>query len=72
MNRRPVQVDAANWCHNTTLYRYQLAQAQYRCNINGTTELVALVDEDNNIIESRVITANSNVTELARNDWRQQ
>jgi len=67
--RRPVEVDAANWCHNHTLYRYQLTQAQYRCNINDTTELVALVDEQGNIVESRVITSNTAATELARNKW---
>lgn len=67
--RRPVEVDAVNWCHSPVLYRSQLAAAQHRCDVNGTTELVAHVDSDGNIIEKQVITAARTLPSIARNNW---
>jgi len=71
MNRRPVEVDAVNWCHSPVLYQSQLAAAQHRCDVNGTTELVAHVDSEDNIIEQQIITAKRDLPIIARNGWKQ-
>ncbi len=65
-----VEVDAVNWCHSPVLYQSQLALAQWRCNVNRTTELVIHVDENQQIIEQRVITADRDLPIIAINDWR--
>jgi len=70
MTAPQVHVDAVNWCHSPVLYQSQLAAAQWRCNINRTTELVLHVAADETIIEQQVITPNREMSELAVNKWR--
>jgi len=68
-NRASVEVDAINYAHTAVLYRSQISLAQVRCNQSGTTELVLHVDSDGNIIQQCVVTANREISELARNEW---
>lgn len=65
-----LQVDAVNYCHAPVLYQSQLAAAQHRCNINGTTELVLHIDENGAIIEQQIVTADRDLPALVRNLWR--
>lgn len=70
MTTPQVPVDAVNWCHAPVLYRSQLAAAQWRCNINRTTELVIHVGNDNKIIEQRVITPDRDMPQITLNNWK--
>jgi len=63
-------VDAINYCHNKTLFHSQLNAAQNRCNFNRTAELVVWLDDNGDVIASKVIMANRQLPDLACNLWK--
>jgi hypothetical protein len=61
--------DAIQYCRSRSMFTHQINEAQHRCDINGTTELVQLLDADGHVIEERSIEPNPN-RKIVRNQWR--
>lgn len=61
--------DAINYCRTRALYINQINEAKHRCNINGTTELVQWLDENDMVIEQTEVSCDPN-SGIVRNQWR--
>jgi len=66
----PDGIDAVNICRTSGLYRYQLAEAQHRVNINRTVELVQFVNDHGAVLQETVVRPNCNPDEIVINRWR--
>jgi hypothetical protein len=62
-------IDAVNYCRSRSLYQHQINEAQHRCNINGTVELVLWIDRDDAIIDEITLRPDPN-SKIRRNIWR--
>lgn len=62
-------IDAVNYCRTKALYHNQINEAQHRCNINGTVELVLWIDRDDAIIDETTVRPDPN-SKIVRNKWR--
>jgi len=62
-------IDAVNYCRTKALYQHGIVEAQHRCNINGTVELVLWIDRDDAIIDETTLRPDPNST-IRRNVWR--
>ena len=61
-------IDAVNYCNSRIQYLNQLAAAQWRTNVNRTTELVLWM-RDGEIIAETTVTP-QNVRQEVINPWR--
>jgi hypothetical protein len=63
-----IKYDALNYCRNATAYQQVIADSQWRCDINGTTELVVLLDGNGDTVASTALKPSGR--KVVRNSWR--
>ena len=61
--------DAVTVLTSDACYRQQLVDAQWRCDINGTTELVQQIDQTGTVLRETSLEPR-NDRKVVRNSWR--
>lgn len=61
--------DAINYCRTRSMFLHQINEAQHRCNINGTIEIVQWLDENDQVIDQVEIAPDPS-RKIVRNQWR--